>query len=36
MHLASSGTATLHTFDRKFCKAAREAGIAPEERVWEV
>lgn len=36
LHLAGSTTATLHTFDRKFCKAAREAGIAPEVRVWEV
>ncbi|HLF98367.1 MAG TPA: type II toxin-antitoxin system VapC family toxin [Methylococcaceae bacterium] len=36
LHLASSATATLHTLDRKFCKAAREAGIAPEVSVWEV
>ena len=36
LHLAGSTAATLHSFDRKFCKAAREAGIAPEVRVWEV
>ncbi len=36
LHLAASTTATLHTFDRRFCKAARDAGIAPEVRVWEV
>jgi predicted nucleic-acid-binding protein len=36
LHLAGSTTTTLHTFDRKFCKAAREAGIAPEVTVWEV
>jgi len=26
----------MHTFDRDFCKAARDAGIAPEVRVLEV
>lgn len=36
LHLAGCGDATLHTFDRKFCKQAREAGIAPEVRVWDV
>ncbi|WP_367027308.1 type II toxin-antitoxin system VapC family toxin [Methylococcus sp. ANG] len=36
LHLAVCGNAVLHTFDRDFCKAAREAGIAPEVRVWEV
>jgi predicted nucleic-acid-binding protein len=36
LHLAACGTAVMHTFDRDFCKAAREAGIAPEVRVWEV
>ncbi len=36
LHLSSSTTATLHTFDRKFCRAARDAGTAPEVRVWEV
>jgi predicted nucleic-acid-binding protein len=36
LHLAGSEAIPLHTFDRKFCKAAREAGIAPEVRVWEV
>jgi len=25
----------MHTFDRAFCKAARDAGIAPEVRIWE-
>ena len=36
LHLAVCGTAVLHTFDRDFCKAAREAGITPEVRVWDV
>ena len=36
LHLAACGTAVMHTFDRDFCKAARDAGIAPEVRVWEV
>lgn len=36
LHLAGGGTAMMHTFDRKFCKAAREAGVAPEVRVWEI
>ncbi|THF56243.1 type II toxin-antitoxin system VapC family toxin [Pseudothauera rhizosphaerae] len=35
MHLAACGTALMHTFDRNFCKAAREAGIAPEVKVVE-
>jgi len=33
MHLAASNSAVMHTFDRSFCKAAREAGAAPEVRV---
>lgn len=36
LHLATCGKAKMQTFDRGFCKAAREAGIAPEVRVWEV
>lgn len=36
LHLAACGSAVLHTFDRNFCKAAREAGIAPDVRVWEL
>lgn len=36
LHLAACGTAVMHTFDRDFCKAARDAGNAPEVRVWEV
>ena len=36
LHLAACGTAVMHTFDRDFCKAARDAGMAPEVRVWEV
>jgi predicted nucleic-acid-binding protein len=36
LHLAACGSAVMHTFDRGFCKAAREAGIAPDVRVWEV
>jgi predicted nucleic-acid-binding protein len=35
LHLAACGSAVMHTFDRDFCKAAREAGIAPEVQVWE-
>jgi len=36
LHLAACGDTVMHTFDRSFCKAAREAGITPEVRVWEV
>lgn len=36
LHLAACGNAVMHTFDLDFCKAAREAGIAPEVRVWAV
>ena len=36
LHLAACGTAVMHTFDRHFCKAARDVGMAPEVRVWEV
>lgn len=30
LHLAVCNDATLHTFDKNFCKAACEAGIAPQ------
>jgi predicted nucleic-acid-binding protein len=33
LHLAVCGSAIMHTFDRECCKAAREAGVAPEVRV---
>jgi predicted nucleic-acid-binding protein len=33
MHLAVCGSAVMHTFDKGFCKAAREAGITPPIRV---
>ncbi|WP_295435621.1 type II toxin-antitoxin system VapC family toxin [uncultured Thiodictyon sp.] len=36
LHLAASGSAVMHTFDKDFCKAARKAGIAPQVRVWKV
>jgi predicted nucleic-acid-binding protein len=36
MHLSACGTAVMHTFDREFCKAARDAGVAPDVRVFEV
>ena len=36
LHLAASGSAVMHTFDREFCRAAREAGIAPDVQVWVV
>jgi hypothetical protein len=26
----------MQTFDKAFCKAAREAGDAPQVRVWEL
>jgi predicted nucleic-acid-binding protein len=35
LHLAASGSAVMHTFDRDFCKSAREAGIAPAVQVWD-
>lgn len=36
MHLSACGIAVMYTFDREFCKAARDAGLAPDVRVWEV
>lgn len=36
MHLAVCGSAVMHTFDKGFCKAAREAGITPPIRVMVV
>lgn len=36
LHLATCGSAVMHTFDQEFCKAVRDAGIAPEVRVWDV
>jgi len=36
LHLAVCDSAVMHTFDRSFCKAARDAGATPEVRVWEV
>jgi len=36
LHLATCGAVVMHTFDRGFCKAAREAGLTPTVRVWEV
>ena len=36
LHLAACGTAVMHTFDRGFCRGAREAGVAPLVRVLEV
>lgn len=35
LHLAACDTAVMHTFDRDFCKAARNAGNAPAARMWE-
>lgn len=29
LHLAVCGSAVLHTFDKGFCKTAREAGLTP-------
>ena len=36
LHLAACGKAVMHTFDRDFCKSAREAGTTPEVRVLQV
>ncbi|MDT4328649.1 type II toxin-antitoxin system VapC family toxin [Methylomonas sp. MS20] len=36
LHLAACGKAVMHTFDREFCKSAREAGITPEVRVLPI
>jgi predicted nucleic-acid-binding protein len=35
LHLAACGATVMHTFDLGFCKAAREAGIAPAVQVWD-
>ncbi|OAI17118.1 MULTISPECIES: type II toxin-antitoxin system VapC family toxin [Methylomonas] len=36
LHLAACGKAVMHTFDRDFCKSARDAGITPEMRVLPI
>ncbi|WGS88120.1 type II toxin-antitoxin system VapC family toxin [Methylomonas sp. UP202] len=36
LHLAACGKAVMHTFDRDFCKSARDAGITPEVRVLPI
>ncbi|MBD9362693.1 type II toxin-antitoxin system VapC family toxin [Methylomonas fluvii] len=36
LHLAACDRAVMHTFDRDFCKSARDAGIAPEVRIWDL
>lgn len=36
MHLAVCGAAVMHTFDKGFCKAAREADLTPPVRVIEI
>lgn len=35
LHLATCGSATMHTFDRGFCKQARATGAAPPITVLE-
>ncbi len=30
LHLSACASAVMHTFDRDFCKAARDAGLAPD------
>jgi len=35
IHLAACNGATLHTFDRHFCKAAHKAGLTPEIHIVE-
>lgn len=34
MHLSACDGAVMHTFDRDFCKDARQLGVAPEVHVW--
>ncbi len=34
MHLSVCGSAVMHTFDRDFCKNARQLGVTPEVNVW--
>lgn len=36
LHLSACDAAVMHTFDREFCKAARNMDVTPEVRVWEV
>ncbi|WP_427501609.1 type II toxin-antitoxin system VapC family toxin [Methylomonas sp. MED-D] len=36
LHLAACGKAVMHTFDRDFCKSARDADITPEVRVLPI
>lgn len=36
LHLSACDAAVMHTFDRDFCKVARETGAAPEVQVWAV
>lgn len=36
LHLAVCGKTVMHTFDRDFCKSARDAGITPEVRILQV
>lgn len=36
LHLAACGKAVMHTFDRDFCKSAREAGTTPEVRILQI
>ena len=36
MHLSACDSAVMHTFDRDFCKDARQVGVAPEVNVWAV
>ena len=36
LHLAICGKVIMHTFDQGFCKAARDAGIAPVVRILNV
>ncbi|WP_299688454.1 hypothetical protein [Hydrocarboniphaga sp.] len=33
LHLSVCGTAMMYSFDRGFCKAARDAGVAPPMRI---
>ena len=35
LHLSVCETAVMHTFDRGFCKEARDAGVTPEIRILE-
>ena len=36
MHLAACGQNVMHTFDREFCRQARESGLVPDMKIIQV